>query len=87
MGGRLFTDKLVCGRLKVLGVWSLDSATPFPSAYPAHASGSPGENYRGFVHGLAWILTVAWDYVTSGGHDESDVERLAWAYADQMMSQ
>ena len=41
MGGRLFTDKLVCGRLKVLGVWSLDSATPFPSAYPAHASGSP----------------------------------------------
>ncbi|MEI7575403.1 MAG: hypothetical protein WCK51_00795 [Armatimonadota bacterium] len=41
MGGRLFTDKLVCGRLKVLGVWSLDSATPSPSAYPAHASGSP----------------------------------------------
>jgi hypothetical protein len=41
MGVRLFTDKLVFGRLEVLGVWSLDSATPSPSAYPAHASGSP----------------------------------------------
>ena len=41
MGGRLFTDKLVIWWLEGLGVWSLDSATPFPSAYPAHASGSP----------------------------------------------
>jgi len=41
MGGRLFTDKLVFWWLEGLGVWSLDSATPFPSAYPAHASGSP----------------------------------------------
>ena len=41
MGGKLFTDKLVFRRLEVLGVWSLDSATPSPSAYLAHASGSP----------------------------------------------
>jgi hypothetical protein len=27
--------------LEVLGVWSLDSATPSEAAYPAHASGSP----------------------------------------------
>jgi hypothetical protein len=40
MGGRLFTDKLVFGRLEAFGVWSLDSATPATSAYPAHASGS-----------------------------------------------
>jgi hypothetical protein len=40
MSGRLFTDKLVFRRLEVLGVWSLDSATPVTSAYPAHASGS-----------------------------------------------
>ena len=40
MGGRLFTDKLVFRWLEVLGVWSLDSATPATSAYPAHASGS-----------------------------------------------
>ena len=40
MGRRLFTDKLVCGWLEVLGVWSLDSATQAP-AYLAHASGSP----------------------------------------------
>jgi hypothetical protein len=48
MGGRLFTDKLVCGWLEVFGVWSLDSATQVP-AYPAHASGSPpiGGNYDG----------------------------------------
>ena len=39
MGVRLFTDKLVFRRLEVLGVWSLDSATPSPSAYLAHASG------------------------------------------------
>lgn len=41
MSERLFTDKLVVGRVEVLGVWSLDSATPATSAYPAHASGSP----------------------------------------------
>ena len=41
MSVRLFTDKLVFRRLEVLGVWSLDSATPVTSAYPAHASGSP----------------------------------------------
>ena len=42
MSVRLFTDKLVFRRLEVLGVWSLDSATPSESAYLAHASGSPG---------------------------------------------
>ena len=41
----LLTDKLVFRWLKVLGVWSLDSATPATlllatSAYPAHTSGS-----------------------------------------------
>jgi hypothetical protein len=41
MGGMVLTDKLVFGRLEVLGVCSLDSATPVTSAYPAHASGSP----------------------------------------------
>ena len=41
MGERLFTDKLVFRWLEVLGIWSLDSATLFPSAYPVHASGSP----------------------------------------------
>jgi hypothetical protein len=47
MGGRLFTDKLVLRWLEGFGVWSLDSATSFPSAYPAHASGSPGaRSYR-----------------------------------------
>ena len=31
MVGKLFTDKLVFGRLEGLGAWSLDSATPsFP---------------------------------------------------------
>ena len=40
MGERLFTDKLVLRWLEGFGVWSLDSATLFPSAYPAHASGS-----------------------------------------------
>jgi hypothetical protein len=38
---RLFTDKLVFRWLEVLGVWSLDSATPATPANPAHASGSP----------------------------------------------
>jgi hypothetical protein len=40
MSGRLFTDKLVCGWLEVLGVRSLDSATRAP-AYPAHAVARP----------------------------------------------
>ena len=44
MGGRLFTDKLVFRWLKVLDVWSLDSATHnillATIAYPAHASGT-----------------------------------------------
>jgi RHS repeat-associated protein len=46
MSERLFTDKLVCGILAVPITWSLDSATPSPSAYPAHASGSPGTSER-----------------------------------------
>ena len=41
MGGKLFTDKLVFRRLEVLGVWSLDSATPSEAANPAHVGGSP----------------------------------------------
>ena len=41
MGGKLFTDKLVFRQLEVLGVWSLDSATPSPSDYLAHVGGSP----------------------------------------------
>jgi hypothetical protein len=40
MGGRMFTDKLVFRWLEGFGVWSLDRATTFFSAYPAHASGS-----------------------------------------------
>ena len=63
MGGRLFTDKLVCGRLKVLSVWSLDSATPFPPAYPAHASGSsdglsPGTLSRMGGTGIRIVTTI-----------------------------
>jgi hypothetical protein len=49
MGVRLFTDKLVFRRLEVLDAWSLDSATPSPAAYPAHASGSPGNLQGGHV--------------------------------------
>ena len=41
MGGKLFTEKLVLRWLEVLGVWSLDSATPSESAYLAHVGGSP----------------------------------------------
>ena len=51
MGGKLFTDKRVFWWLEVLGVWSLDSATPFPSAYPAHASGSSLPIVIKFHHG------------------------------------
>ena len=39
MGGMLLTDKLVLRWLEGFGAWSLDSATPVTSAYPAHASG------------------------------------------------
>ena len=43
MSERLFTDKLVFGRVEVLDVWSLDGATHnillATNAYPAHASG------------------------------------------------
>ena len=39
MSERLFTDKLVFRWLEGFGAWSLDSATPVTSAYPAHASG------------------------------------------------
>ena len=39
MVGKLFTDKLVFGRSEGLSVWSLSSATPVSSAYPAHACG------------------------------------------------
>ena len=39
MGGMLLTDKLVLRWLEGFGNWSLDSATPVTSAYPAHASG------------------------------------------------
>jgi hypothetical protein len=46
MGERLFTDKLVFRWLEGFGAWSLDSATPVTSAYPAHASGSSLE-WRG----------------------------------------
>ena len=38
MGGMLLTDKLVLRWLEGFGNWSLDSATPVTSAYPAHAS-------------------------------------------------
>ena len=40
MGVRLFTDKLVFRRLEVPRGWSLDSATPSESAYPANVGGS-----------------------------------------------
>ena len=42
MGGMLLTDKLVLRWLEGFGAWSLDSATPVTSAYPAHASGLSG---------------------------------------------
>jgi len=49
MSVRLFTDKLVFGRLEVPGGWSLDGATPFTNAYPAHASGSPVGEWLGCI--------------------------------------
>ena len=39
MGERLFADKLVLRWFEGFGAWSLDSATPVSSAYPAHACG------------------------------------------------
>ena len=45
----LLTDKLVFRWLEGFGAWSLDSATPVTSAYPAHASGLSlllAEQYR-----------------------------------------
>jgi hypothetical protein len=47
---RLFTDKLAFRWLEVLGVWSLDSATPATPAYPAHALGSPDGRNTGSRH-------------------------------------
>jgi hypothetical protein len=41
----LLADKLVFRWLEGFGAWSLDSATPVTSAYPAHASGSPSGGY------------------------------------------
>ena len=49
MSVRLFTDKLVFGRLEVLGVCSLDSATPSESAYLVHASGSSVGEWLGCI--------------------------------------
>ena len=46
MGGMLLTDKLVFRWLEGFGAWSLDSATPFLSAYLAHASGLSGKGVR-----------------------------------------
>jgi len=46
MGGMLLTDKLVFRWLEGFGAWSLDSATPVTSAYPAHARSSSLE-WRG----------------------------------------
>jgi hypothetical protein len=56
MSERLFTDKLVCGKLAVPITWSLDSATPSPSAHPAHASGSPDESAYGYVNGRVSLV-------------------------------
>ena len=51
---KLFTDKLGAPSLEVGRDCPLDSATPSPSAYPAHASGSPYDrdaNYIGWEIG------------------------------------
>ena len=58
MSVRLFTDKLVFGCLEVLGVWSLDSATPSESAYLAHVGGSPG--IGGFIGGVISGEVTGW---------------------------
>ena len=52
MGVRLFTDKLVLRWLEVLGVWSLDSATPSESAYPAHVGGSPSRRETNYENSI-----------------------------------
>ena len=74
MGGRLFTDKLVFGWLEVLGVWSLDSATPSPSAYPAHASGSPWLFIR------SALLHESIHLLQNGKGSSADREREAYNY-------
>ena len=58
MGVRLFTDKLVFRRLEVARGWSLDSATPPPSAYLAHVGGSPG--IGGFIGGVISGEVTGW---------------------------
>ena len=52
MGGRMFTDKLVFRWLEGFGAWSLDSATPVTSAYPAHASGSPSRRETNYENSI-----------------------------------
>jgi hypothetical protein len=49
MGGRLFTDKLVCWISEVPGGWSLDGATPSESAYLAHVGGKPKPGVNWYV--------------------------------------
>ena len=77
MGGKLLTDKLVFRWLEVLGVWSLDSATPFPSAYPVHASGSPETKKAYFMTTegprhptLIQILAHELGHVVTGAKDD-----------------
>ena len=48
----LLTDKLVFRWLEGFGAWSLDSATPVTSAYPAHASGLSRNNAKHFLKSL-----------------------------------
>ena len=60
MGGMLLTDKLVFRWLEVLGVWSLDSATPATIAYPAHASGA-SEHQDSWVD-IAGESRLRWAY-------------------------
>jgi hypothetical protein len=56
MSERLFTDKLVFRWLEGFGAWSLDSATPVSSAYPAHASGLSLVALLDQHFTLEWIL-------------------------------
>ena len=58
MSVKLFTDKLVFRQLEVLGVWSLDSATPATPAYLAHVGGSPG--IGGFIGGVIFGEVTGW---------------------------
>ena len=52
MGVRLFTDKLVFGRLEGVGAWSLDIATLSESAYPAHVGGSPSRRETNYENSI-----------------------------------